>query len=398
MAQQERLRALEYAKSLVECLSGNIEEPLPQERRARAVRTATALAQSLMTPDEGLFRVAFSPAVWVSVRICAELGVFAVISNSSPASAKHIATQTNADESLIRRFLRVLTAAGYVDEVGDGVYGSTKWTRHMQSRLADGMIKFTYDNAMPQMVEAPKWFKMRGYNNPPDPSDGLFQAAFNTQDLPFIWLARPENKEYFDNGNTFFEGSGGPHPPWVTWFPVAEKFLSEPRKSQEPLLVDIGGGRGQSLQEFIDRFPEESGPFVLQDQEAVLKSATSLAIKAEKRALDFFCDSPVTGARIYYMKSVMHDWVDKDCVRILKSVASSMTRGYSYLVLNEFILPDIGCALLPATADIMMMAFVSGMERSETQWVKLLTAAGLAIEGFYQPPNDGQGIIVATLA
>ncbi|KAI0023868.1 S-adenosyl-L-methionine-dependent methyltransferase [Xylariomycetidae sp. FL0641] len=265
----------------------------------------------------------------------------------------------------------------------------------MQSRLAVGMIKFTYDLAMPQMAIGPKWFKQRGYGSPSEPGNGLFQAAFDTKDLPFAWLSRPENKEHFDNGNTFFEGSGGPRPLWVTWFPVTEKFMQEQRKGCGPLLVDIGGGRGQSLAEFIDFFPGESGPFVLHDQEAVLSSTTSLSPKIEKRPLDFFREAPVTGARIYYMKSVLHDWIDEDCVRILKSVAASMTRGYSYLVLNEFVLPDTGCALLPATADIMMMAFVSGMERSETQWIKLLTTAGLTVEGFYQPPNAGQGIIAS---
>ncbi|KAI0469790.1 S-adenosyl-L-methionine-dependent methyltransferase [Xylariaceae sp. FL0804] len=398
MEQHERLRALECAKSLVKALSSDIEGPLPETTRFHAAQMARTLAHTLMTPDEGLFTVAFSPAIWVSIRICTELGIFAVISSSNSASSEFIASQTNADEHLIRRFLRVLTAAGYVAETGDGLYGPTKWTRHMQSRLADGMIKFTYDLAMPQFTVAPKWFQTRGYDNPCLSSDGLLQAAFHTTDLPFQWLARPENKEHFDNGNTFFEGSGGPRPLWFTWFPVSEKLLGGAVNTKAPLLVDIGGGRGQSLREFMDFFPGQSGSFVLQDQEPVLKGAISLPGNVETRSLDFFRESPVAGARIYYMKSIMHDWGDGDCIRILKSVASSMTPGYSYLVLNEFVIPDTGCSLLPATADIMMMAFVSGMERSEKQWVNVLTSAGLSIEGFYQPPSDGQGIVLATLA
>jgi hypothetical protein len=98
------------------------------------------------------------------------------------------------------------------------------------------------------------------------------------------------------------------------------------------------------------------------------------------------------------MKSTLHDWVDDDCIRILKNVASVMKRGYSYLVIDEIVLPDTGCSLLSATTDLMMMAFVSAMERSEVHWRKLLAAAGLSIEGIYQPPTDGHGIIVATLA
>lgn len=75
-----------------------------------------------------------------------------------------------------------------------------------------------------------------------------------------------------------------------------------------------------------------------------------------------------------------------------------MSKGYSYLVINEFVLPDQGCPLISAQWDLMMMIFMSSMERSESQWRALIGKAGLQVEGLYQPPGDGQGIIVATLA
>lgn len=45
-----------------------------------------------------------------------------------------------------------------------------------------------------------------------------------------------------------------------------------------------------------------------------------------------------------------------------------------------------------------MMSLLSAMERTEEQWVTLFERAGLEIEGFYQPPGDGTGIIVLHLA
>lgn len=74
-----------------------------------------------------------------------------------------------------------------------------------------------------------------------------------------------------------------------------------------------------------------------------------------------------------------------------------MTKGYSYLVINDFVLPDQDCPIISAQWDLMMMIYMSGMERSEAQWRKLIKNAGLQLEGLYQPPGDGQGIIVATL-
>lgn len=97
------------------------------------------------------------------------------------------------------------------------------------------------------------------------------------------------------------------------------------------------------------------------------------------------------------MKFIMHDYADPEALRILKHIRSSMKKGYSYLVINDFILPDTGCSLIAAEWDLMMLTLMSSMERTESQWRNLLGAAGLSIKGLYQPPGDGQGIILATL-
>lgn len=107
--------------------------------------------------------------------------------------------------------------------------------------------------------------------------------------------------------------------------------------------------------------------------------------------------SLLLGARIYFLKFIMHDWSDEDCLRILENVKFAMEEGYSYLVIEEFILPDEGCSLLPAEWDLMMMIYLCGMERTKSHWTSLLERADLAIEGFYNPPGNGQGIIVAEL-
>lgn len=100
---------------------------------------------------------------------------------------------------------------------------------------------------------------------------------------------------------------------------------------------------------------------------------------------------------MYFLKFILHDWPDKDCLTILRNVSAAMTKGYSFLVINEFILPDEQCPVISTQWDLMMMNLMSGMERSEAQWRRLMEDANLKLEGLYQPPGDGQGIIVATL-
>jgi hypothetical protein len=98
------------------------------------------------------------------------------------------------------------------------------------------------------------------------------------------------------------------------------------------------------------------------------------------------------------MKFILHDWNDALCVKLLRNVAAGMKRGYSTLIVEDFILPATGAPLLPAMWDMEMMSLLSAMERTERQWRALFKQVGLEIEGFYQPPSDGTGIIVLNLA
>ena len=98
------------------------------------------------------------------------------------------------------------------------------------------------------------------------------------------------------------------------------------------------------------------------------------------------------------MKFIMHDWNDELCVKVLRNVVAGMKKGYSTLIVEDFIIPARDAALLPAMWDLQMMSLLSAMERTEKQWRALFEQVGLEIEGFYLPPGDGTGIIVLTLA
>ncbi|KAI1774671.1 S-adenosyl-L-methionine-dependent methyltransferase [Hypoxylon cercidicola] len=397
LSETDRIEALEAARKLVAYLSDESESSRSESTRVQAVRTANGLVRSIEKPEDGLMKLAYSPAVWMAIRICVHLNIFNIIVEKEIISVEGIAERSGADEALLRRLLRVLTSYGYVAEKGVGLYGVNKWTKHLQSRVTQGMVKFIFDLSMPPITAALEFFKENHFQNPVDPRNGLFQKGFDVDIPPFQWLALPENKELWDDANTFFEGDRGSRPSWVTWFPVKDKLLTGKIDDQAPLLVDIAGGRGHDLMEFIGQFPSMKGKYVLHDQQQVLDSTINLPSTVEKRAIDFFYEAPVQGAKIYFMKFIMHDFADPQALRILNHVASSMKKGYSYLVINDFILPDTGCPLIATEWDLMMLVIMSSMERTEPQWRSLLGAAGLSIKGLYQPPGDGQGIIVATL-
>lgn len=100
---------------------------------------------------------------------------------------------------------------------------------------------------------------------------------------------------------------------------------------------------------------------------------------------------------MYFFHFIMHDWSDEVCAGILSRTAAVMKKGYSKLLLNEFILPNQGCPLFPAGFDLQMMAMHAAQERTETQWKQLLESVGLQVIKFWIPSGGGEGIIEAEL-
>ena len=70
-----------------------------------------------------------------------------------------------------------------------------------------------------------------------------------------------------------------------------------------------------------------------------------------------------------------------------------MTPGYSKIVLNEMVIPDVGCGVVAAQVDITMMACVASEERSERQWHDLLGPVGLKIEKIWTDVPEAESII-----
>jgi hypothetical protein len=91
----------------------------------------------------------------------------------------------------------------------------------------------------------------------------------------------------------------------------------------------------------------------------------------------------------------MHDYSDAKCREILQHIVKAMKPGHSKLLIFDFILPDMGAPMWPALLDIQMMASLSGMERTETQWKMLLNSVGLEVVKFWKISDEKEGLIEA---
>ena len=98
----------------------------------------------------------------------------------------------------------------------------------------------------------------------------------------------------------------------------------------------------------------------------------------------------VTGARAYYMHSVLHDWPDDVCESNLSRVKEAMKPGYSKQLINENVIPTTGAWWESSALDMTMLALLSARERTEADWYELVEKrAGLKIVNIW---SAGRGV------
>ena len=54
---------------------------------------------------------------------------------------------------------------------------------------------------------------------------------------------------------------------------------------------------------------------------------------------DFFTPQPIKDADIYFLRFILHDWPDEECISILRNLVPALKNGAKILI-NEMVLPE----------------------------------------------------------
>lgn len=70
-------------------------------------------------------------------------------------------------------------------------------------------------------------------------------------------------------------------------------------------------------------------------------------------------------------------------MKVLSNLKSAFKPGYSKLLINESIIPNIGVNPILSGLDLMLMGICNSKERTRDDWKNLLDAAGFRILAEY---------------
>jgi hypothetical protein len=91
-----------------------------------------------------------------------------------------------------------------------------------------------------------------------------------------------------------------------------------------------------------------------------------------------FFESVPSGADAYLMRHIIHDWTDEQSVRILSN-CRKVTAMHGRILLVEFSMPAANQASLGKDADMMMLTFPGGMERTDDEYHALFEQSGFRL-------------------
>ncbi len=175
-------------------------------------------------------------------------------------------------------------------------------------------------------------------------------------------------------------------------------------------VVDLGGGNGHLSIELAKRFSAPT--FIVQDlpgNEAAFKETLpkELGSRVSYHVQDAFSPQPDSlKPSAYLLKSILHDWTDEDCTKILRNLVPKMESYGTKIIIMERWMPagdENMSRPIEANirhADLLMFSLFGSSERTMKQWAGVFESADsrLKIEKTVKPPESEWVVLQIMLA
>jgi hypothetical protein len=149
-------------------------------------------------------------------------------------------------------------------------------------------------------------------------------------------------------------------------------------------VVDIGGGNGTVLVEFLRRHRGLRG--IVFDLPETVRDEQTFGDRCTFVAGDFFEHVPPADA--YVLSTILHDWNDERAGAILRTIRASAPKD-ARLIIMDAVIPPGNTSHGGKWLDLLMLVLFAGRERDEEQWRELLEGAD------FEPVHIQDGLIEA---
>ncbi|KAF2151155.1 S-adenosyl-L-methionine-dependent methyltransferase [Myriangium duriaei CBS 260.36] len=352
---------------------------LTQVERNQVTDRLRDLSISLEDLQMSARRVLYSPLQLMALRVGCDIGLWKILCDGKRAfTTDELSRTTNVAPLLMGRLLRYMASVRLIQETDKDEFAANNVTQTFAISGYDSAVRYQFDHFAKAVAHTPTFLKERGYKDVDDSKDCPFPTAHGSDLLTFDFLAQKHPKA-FEHFHQFMVVHRWGMPTWLDTYPY--KQAAEGLDPERVFFVDIGGGFGHQSVALRKMLPDLTSRIVVQDLAATLKDAPEHA-GVEMMAYDFFEPQQIKGAKIYYLRNVLHDWPDDRAVTILANVREAMSPD-SVLLIDETYLPTQNVHWGQTQRDLTMMVTLSAIERTESLWNDLLDKSGLKLQKLY---------------
>lgn len=304
-----------------------------------------------------------------AMRVAVSLGIADHLAEGAK-TAEDLAELSKASPDHLRRVLRFLATRGLFEEDEAGAFHLTTASNLLRTGSPLPMASIVN-----LLTDEMYWLPAGRLDDTVRNGTTAFPDIFGAQ--LFDYLGQHE-----DRGHVFHTAlddlSATEHGPIVASYEFPA----------DATVVDVGGGQGGLLRAVLEANPTLKG--VLFDRDVVVRGhgldIPALEGRWEIEGGSFFETIP-SGADVYLLKRILHDWNDEDSVRILRGCRDAMAEGGRVLVIDTIV--PLGNDAHPAKlSDIAMMIVFDGKERTEAELRELFAQADLKLTRIVATPGS----------
>lgn len=314
------------------------------------------------------------------------LGVFDHLAAETETDAPALARQVGADPALLYRLLRALATIGLLAETDK---------RGFRLTGAGALLREDHPHSLKAMAlleEGPEHYAAWKHLVPivrNGTQDG-FRREFGTSLFDYA-RSNPHYGAIFNQAMTSYSAV---ETQWAVAALAHEDF------SQIYNLCDVGGGHGHLACGLLNAYPQLQAtvfdlPNVVGETDRLWAPKLGLSGRCRYVGGDMFHEAPAADA--YILKSVLHDWSDDECIRILTNLRQAVV-GSGRVFIADFIVPGPEEPHFSKLFDVHMMLVLTGRERTAPEFAELLAATGWRYDAWHRVPDAFHSVVAATAA
>ncbi|MEU6389722.1 methyltransferase [Streptomyces sp. NPDC046939] len=324
-------------------------------------------------PAETLLRLLTGAWTTQALAVFAELRVPDAMETERAVDAEALARAVGADADTLAVLLRHLAGLGVVTDEPPAGFRLTPLGVLLRADDPGSM------RALAQMYGGPFYTSFGALAHTVRTGEVAFEHVFGRHH--FDHFARdPELAALFDRSMAASRRMFAP-------LPAHPVLAAAARGPGGATVVDVAGGNGELLTHILATHPGLDAvllerPHVIEAARTRLDAARCTFVPGD------FADVP-SGADVYLLSRVLHDWDDARCRDILRHIARAMPAGADLLIV-ERLLPTDGSPSLAPAWDLHMRCNVGGRERTADHYARLLADAGLTLVDHSPLPLDAR--------